>query len=207
MRIDLKKDRRDLYRPPSSEFVEVDVPAYEYLAVDGAGDPNTTAGYAAAVEALYTTGYAIRAVFKARTGSDFVVGPLEGLWWSANPSDQTSAFTGDDRSDWRWTMLIPLPAEVSLGDVRDGLTRSAAKKPHLPRAEIRRIHEGRCLQIMHAGPFSDEAPTLARLHEQVMPDAGLTFAGPHHEIYLSDPRRCAPEGMRTILRQPVRPVD
>lgn len=205
MRIDLQRERRDLYRPGTADFTEVVVPPTTYLAVDGHGDPNTSAEYAAAVSALYTGGYGVRAAVKARTGSDFVVGPLSGLW----SADDPAAFITGTKADWDWTMLIPLPDLVAEPDIDLGLATAARKKPELPVDRVRPLllDEGRCLQIMHVGSYDDEAPTLARLHHQVMPARGLTWNGPHHEIYLGDPRRTAPERLRTVLRQPVRPVD
>lgn len=201
MRIDLKKDLPHLYRPGTREFVEVDVPPTAYLAVDGRGDPGTAAAYPTALELLYTGAYAVRAALKGRTGDAFVVGPLEGLWTSADPG----AFTQRRKDEWDWTMLLPLPELVSEPDVSQGLGAARLRKPGLPwdRLEARTLHEGRCLQILHVGSFEDEGPTLARLHEEIMPARGLTFAGPHHEIYLSDARLVPPERMRTILRQPV----
>lgn len=204
MKIDLKKDLRDLYQPKPGEFTEVDVPATTYLAIDGHGDPNTSADYAAAVGALYATGYAIKFGFRDRTGDDFVVGPLHGLWSALDPS----VFTDRTKGAWDWTMMIALPDAVSSDDVEPGLATARAKKPELPigRVSALELTEGRALQVMHVGSFDDEGPTLARLHHEVMPARGLTFNGRHHEIYLSDPRRVAPERMRTVLRQPVRPI-
>lgn len=205
MKIDLKKDRKDLYRPPSADFTEVDVPPMTYLAIDGHGDPNTSPAYAQAVESLYTAAYAIKFAFKARTGDDFVVGPLEGLWSSTDDE----SFVHGRKDVWDWTMLIPLPEPVSTDDATQGLDRAAQKKPQLPIASVRplRMEEGRCLQILHLGSYDDEAPTLARLHTVVMPERGVTWNGRHHEIYLSDPRKVAPEKLRTVLRQPIKPVD
>ncbi|ERH16184.1 hypothetical protein HMPREF1549_02544 [Actinomyces johnsonii F0510] len=202
MRTDIKKDRKDLYQPAAADFTEVDVPAMTYLAIDGHGDPNTSPAYAAAIQALYAGAYAIRSALKKRTGDDFVVGPLEGLWTSAD----NSAFIARDKGEWDWTMMIPLPDAVSSQDVAEGLHQASRKKPELPIDELRelRFAEGRSLQILHVGTYDDEAPTLARLHDEVMPRLGLTWNGPHHEIYLSDPRRVAPEKMKTVLRQPVR---
>ncbi len=202
-RIDLKKDRKDLYQPGRADFAEVDVPAMTYLAIDGHGDPNTSPAYAAAGAALYTAGYATRAAYKERTGADFVVGPLEGLWSSAD----LQAFTRRDKGNWDWTMLIPLPEQTDADDATQGVARAAAKRPDLPVDQVRRIQltEGNCLQIMHIGSYDDETPTLARLHDEVMPARGLTFNGPHHEIYLSDPRKTPSHRLRTVLRQPVRP--
>ena len=203
MRTDIKKDRKDLYLPGRTDFTEVDVPAITYLATDGHGDPNTSPAYAIAIQALYAGAYAIRSALKKRTGDDFVVGPLEGLWTSADDS----AFVARDKGEWDWTMMIPLPDAVSSQDIVDGLGQAACKKPDLPIAALKELPltEGRSLQILHVGTYDDEAPTLARLHDEVMPRLGLIWNGPHHEIYLSDPRRVAPEKMKTVLRQPVKP--
>lgn len=204
MRIDLKKDLPHLYQPPSGDFTEVTVPAMVFLAIDGHGDPNTSGDYARAVEALYTAAYSVRAAFKARTGSDFVVGPLEGLWSSEDPT----SFVDRDKGRWNWTMLIPLPDAVIADDVTTGTAAAARKKPGLPMAQLYRLEldEGDCLQIMHVGSYDDETATLARFHDEVMPLRGLTWNGRHHEIYLNDPRRTAPEKLKTVLRQPVRPA-
>lgn len=204
MKVDLKKDRPDLYRPPSRDVVEVDVPPMTYLAIDGQGDPNTSAEYADAVAALYTASYATRAELKARAGVEIVVCPLEGLWTSEDPT----AFTHRRKGEWSWTMLIAQPDVVTPADLETGLAAAGRRKPELPVDQVRvlELTEGRCLQIMHLGPYDAEGPTLARLHDEVMPERGLTWNGLHHEIYLSDPRRAAPERMRTVLRQPVRDV-
>ncbi|GAB3296175.1 hypothetical protein EK0264_14840 [Epidermidibacterium keratini] len=204
MKIDLKSDRKDLYQPPKRDFVEVLIPPITYLAIDGHDDPNTAEQYAAAVAALYATAYSIKFGFRARTGDDFVVSPLEGLWVSDDPA----SFVERRKDDWSWTMLIALPDEVSTDDVAQGLATTAAKKPDLPVAQVsaREIDEGRVLQILHIGSYDDEGPVLARLHDELMPQRGLTWNGPHHEIYLGDPRRTPPERLRTVLRQPVREV-
>ncbi|GAA1694731.1 GyrI-like domain-containing protein [Microbacterium sediminicola] len=205
MKYDLKKDRADLYAPGAREFVRVVVPPITYLAIDGHGDPNTAPEYVQAVSALYATGYAIKFAFRARTGDDFVVGPLEGLW----SADDPASFAERRKDAWDWTMLIPLPPLVAEVDVRAGLKTAARKKPDLPIAAVTPlvIDEGDSLQIMHIGAYDAEGPTLARLHHEVMPSLGLTWNGRHHEIYLGDPRRVARERLRTVLRQPVRPRD
>ncbi|WP_217616728.1 GyrI-like domain-containing protein [Cellulomonas sp. GbtcB1] len=202
MPTDVRRERADLYRAGPG-WDEVVVPPAEYLAVDGHGDPDSAA-YADAVAALYTAAYAVRAAVKRRTGEAFVVGPLEGLWSSADPS----AFTEGRRGDWDWTMLIPLPAAVTGEDVADGRAAAAARGTGLPvdRVVPLTLDEGRSLQALHVGPYDDEGPALARLHREVMPARGLTWNGRHHEIYLGDPRRVAPGRLRTVLRQPVRPA-
>jgi len=186
--IDLKKDLPELYRPSASDFSEVVVPPMRSLSVAGEGDPNTSPSYRAALETLYPAGYAVRRALRERTGEAFVVGPLEGLWWAEDPRD----FVTRRKDAWRWRMLLPLPAQVREEDWT-GVD-----------VAVEFIDEGRCLQIMHVGPYDAEGPTLARLHDEVMPARGLTFNGPHHEIYLSDARRTAPEKLRTVPRQPVR---
>lgn len=205
MKYDLKKDRKDLYAPGKHDFTRVTVPPMTYLAIDGHGDPNTSPAYTDAVSALYASGYAIKFAFKARTGDDVVVGPLEGLWSSADPA----SFADRRKDAWDWTMLIPLPPAVTDADIRAGLETAARKKPELPigRVSAVTIDEGLSLQILHVGSYEAETPTLHRLHAELMPAQGLTFNGPHHEIYLSDPRRVAPEKLKTILRQPVRAIE
>lgn len=204
MKIDLKRDRPDLYRPSRHDFSRVVVPRMRFLAVDGHGDPNTSSDYAEALAVLYPVAYAVKFAFRARTGDDVVVGPLEGLWSSADPS----SFADRRKGEWDWTIMIPLPAPVTDADHDDALRAVARKKPGLPldRLRILALEEGLSLQILHIGSYDDEAPVLARLHEEVMPAQGLTWNGRHHEIYLSDPRRVAPEKLRTVLRQPVRPA-
>lgn len=204
MKVDLKKDRKDLYQAATTDFGEVDVPPMTFLSVDGDGDPNTTPRYRAAVEALYSCAYAVKFRLKERQAGDFVVGPLEGLWSSANPT----SFARRSKEEWSWTMMLAMPSLVTAQDIADGIARAAKRRPTLPidELEVTDLTEGRSLQIMHVGPYGDEGPVLARLHDEVMPARGLTWNGRHHEIYLSDPRRVAPEKMRTVLRQPVRPA-
>ena len=150
---------------------------------------------------MYTVAYAVKSAFRTRTGDDFVVGPLEGLW----SADDHTVFSARAKHAWHWTMLIALPDDVSDDDVAAGLATASRTKPHLPVAQVYRLTlpEGRCLQIMHVGSYDAETPTLERLHREVMPAGGWRFNGRHHEIYLSDPRRVAPDKSRTILRQPV----
>lgn len=179
---DIKKDLRSLYSA-RTDFTMVDVAPMTYLAIDGHGDPNTSPAYAAAVERLYKAAYAIKFASK-REGRDFVVAPLEGLWTADDPT----TFVSRDKSAWDWTMLIAQPSWIRTSDD----------------VELRTIAEGRCVQVLHVGSYDDEGPVLARLHDEFMPSRGLSFNGPHHEIYLSDPRRVAPEKLKTILRQPVR---
>ncbi|WP_030159618.1 GyrI-like domain-containing protein [Glycomyces sp. NRRL B-16210] len=198
---DVKKARKALYGPSSKDFAVVEVPRLAYLAVDGRGDPNTAAAYTEAVEALYGASYALKFASKRDLGRDYVVGPLEGLWRAADPA----AFLARRKDDWEWTMMIWRPEWTTDAMVEAALAQAAAKRPN-PALERLRTHaftEGASVQILHIGSYDDETPVLERLHREYMPANGFTFNGDHHEIYLGDPRRTAPEKLRTVLRQPV----
>jgi hypothetical protein len=199
---DVKRAYRELYAPSAREFTLVDVPPMRYLAVDGHGDPNTAAAYAEAVEALFSVAYAVKFRSRKELGRDFVVAPLEGLWRADDPA----AFVARDKSAWDWTLLIAQPDWIDEALVAEAVAAARAKgdRPALALVHLRELHEGPSAQILHIGSYDDETPTLARLHDEWMPQHGLTFAGDHHEIYLSDARRTAPEKLRTVLRQPVR---
>ena len=200
-KVDFKKTLAALYAAPTDRFVSIDVPTLTFVKVDGAGDPNTIPAYRTAIEWLYAVSYALKFAAKG-LGKDYVVPPLEGLWWADDPA----AFVARRKDRWRWTMMIMAP-DVIDRPMFDAAVAKAGRKLGPPPATLRLepLAEGRSLQIQHVGSYDDEGPTLARLHGEVMPAEGLTFAGPHHEIYLGDPRRTAPARLRTILRQPVKP--
>jgi hypothetical protein len=199
--IDLKKELQHLYQASAKEVVQVSVPTLRYLMVDGQGDPNTSQEFAQAVEALFAVSYTAKfAMKKGIQAIDYAVMPLEGLWWA----DDMSAFVADDKANWKWTMMMLQPAFVS-DEVIEAAMVSAGKKkplPSLSKLRVEEFSEGSCAQIMHVGPFSEEGPTIARLHEFIAARTGRT--GKHHEIYLSDIRRARPEKWKTILRQPMR---
>lgn len=204
-KLDLKRELKHLYTPSAKEISVVDVPKLSYLMVDGQGDPNTTAAYAEAVEALFSLSYAIKfAVKKAPEGGpgggvDYAVMPLEGLWWS----DDLSVFTSGDRSAWRWTMMIMQPDFVP-AELVGSVSAALAKRKQLPaleRVRFAAFAEGECAQVLHVGPFSEEGPTIERLHGFIA-DSGHQLSGKHHEIYLSDIRSADPARWRTVVRQP-----
>lgn len=201
-KVDVRKEFKELYAPSGREFAVVDVPPMSFLMVDGDGDPNTAAAYTDAVQALYSVSYAVKFAGRRELERDHVVAPLEGLWWAADPA----AFARRAKDEWRWTMMIMQPRWIPAELVSRAVAATAAKKdlPALPLVRFETYDEGRSVQILHVGSYDDEAPTLARLHREYMPAHGLDFSGPHHEIYLSDPRRTAPAKLRTVLRQPVR---
>jgi len=201
---DLKKELVELYAPSAKDFSTVQVPEMSFLAVDGTGDPNTSERYREAVEALYSVSYAVKFAGKAATDQDYTVMPLEGLWSAADPAD----FVHRNKARWNWRMMIMQPDWISPDLIDAAVDRVGGKKdlPALTSVQTVRFAEGRSVQILHVGSYDDEGPTLARLHDEYLPAHGLTFNGDHHEIYLSDPRRTDPARLRTVLRQPVRPI-
>ncbi|WP_282158538.1 GyrI-like domain-containing protein [Shimia thalassica] len=206
-KLDFKKVDKAFYTGKAGVWDMLDVPAWSFIMMDGQGNPNGPS-YARALAALYPVAYAIKFASKA-VGNDYVVPPLEALWWAENPD----AFTQNRRDEWQWTVMLRVPETVT----RDAFERcqvAAAAKLEKKKQDVTAISElrlatlseGHCLQTLHIGPYTDEAPVLANLHDRVMPDLGVTFHGPHHEIYLSDPRRTDPQKLKTLLRQPVQPI-
>lgn len=200
-KIDFKKELGALYRPSAKEATQVDMPPMNFLFVDGEGDPNLSEAYSAAVEALFALSYSIKFAARNRTPAiDYGVMPLEGLWWA----DDMSTFSGNNKADWKWTMMIMQPAFVSSAMVEEARAETKRKKQHAALTDVRfeSFTEGVCAQILHIGPFSQEGPTIRRLH-QFIANSGQELAGKHHEIYLTDVRRADPQKWKTILRQPV----
>lgn len=202
-KLDLKKQHKALYNPPKGKFDIIDVPPLQYVRLDGAGDPNTAEAYQTGVAWLYSVSYAIKFAAKAELARDYVVGPLEALWWA----DDMSTFVTRKKSDWRWTIMILQPDFVT-ATLFDKAVEKAGKKLGAPPPSLRldSYHEGLSVQTMHIGSYDDEGPTLAHLHREFLPANGLTETGLHHEIYLSDPRRVPAEKLKTVLRQPVKRV-
>lgn len=201
-KIDFKKSLKPLYNPPADTFVLVEVPKMRFVKVDGEGDPNTAPAYRSALEWLYGVSYAMKFAGKAALGKDYVVPPLEGLWWA----DDSKDFITREKDRWRWTMMIMVP-DFSTREMYESAVERTGKKLGKAPASLRleSYDEGLSLQILHLGSYDDEGPVLARLHDEVMPKMGMNFNGLHHEIYLSDPRRTEPSRLKTILRQPVKP--
>lgn len=200
-KIDLKKDLKHLYQASAREVTLVDVPEFTFLMIDGQGDPNTSTDYAQAVEALFAVSYAAKFMLKKRPSAiEYAVMPLEGLWWS----DDMSAFTSGDKSRWLWTLMVMQPPFVDEAVLHAAIAEVARRKPSqaLGRLHVERFAEGRCAQVLHVGPFSEEGPTIQRLHDFI--DARSGRSGKHHEIYLSDVRRASPAKWKTIIRQAMR---
>ena len=200
MKVDFKKSL-DSYQARHREFRVLDVPSLQYLMVDGHGDPNTAPEYADAIAALYPVAYKIKFASKQELERDYVVPPLEALWWAEDMEVFTSA---RDKSQWSWTAMIMVPDWITSGMFDDGVAAAAKKRPtSLDRVRLERLDEGRCVQTLHIGSYDDEAEALAELHDDFIPSAGFKLTGRHHEVYLGDARKVAPAKLRTILRQPV----
>lgn len=199
-KIDFKKARKDLYQPSAKEVVLVDVPAVHYLMVDGEGDPNTAQSYAEAVEALFSVAYAIKFVVKkGALAIDYAVMPLEGLWWV----DDMSKFSTANKAGWKWCMMIMQPDFVT-EEIVNSVIKDVQKKKAptaISRIRFELLLEGKCAQTLHIGPFSEEGPTIERVHQFI--DARSKRTGKHHEIYLSDIRKADPAKWKTIIRQPM----
>ncbi|MBK1877342.1 GyrI-like domain-containing protein [Pelagicoccus mobilis] len=198
-KVDFKRERKELYRPSTKEVSLVEVPAMNFLMIDGEGDPGKGGEFELAIEALYPLAYSLKFMSKqSESGQDYVVPPMEGLWWA----DDMSAFLEQRRDEWKWTLMIMQPDFI-----RDEMVESAfetvrkKKRPEfLDRVRFESFDEGTSVQIMHIGPYSEEGPNIQRLHAKI-DELGKTHNHKHHEIYLSDPRRAAPEKLKTVLRQ------
>lgn len=201
-KLDLKQTLKPLYQPSAKAVVAVDVPAFQYLMIDGAGDPNTTPAYAQAVEALFSVSYTAKFMLKKGPQAiDYTVMPLEGLWWAPD----MATFSTADKSNWLWTLMIMQPPMVTEALIHQAIDELKRKKKAVPAVDALRLAtftEGRCAQTLHVGPFTEEGPTIARVHAFIH-EQGAALAGKHHEIYLSDIRRSNPATWKTIIRQPM----
>ena len=198
--LDLKKTWPHLYAPSPKAATLVQVPSFPCLMFDGVGDPNTTPTYPIAIQTLYTLAYTLKFALKREQGRDYAVMPLEGLWWA----EDMTQFHTDQRENWRWTMLIVQPDEVTAERFAAACTTAAKKLDAATIAQVRlEIYtEGLSAQILHRGPYAAEAPTIAALHTFIEAQ-GYLRAGKHHEIYLKNPQRTRPEQLLTVLRQPI----
>jgi hypothetical protein len=200
-KLDLRKNLKQLYQPSAKEVVQVEVPAMNFLMIDGKGDPNTAKEYTEALEALFSVAYTLKfAVKKSDLAIDCSVMPPEGLWWA---EDMNSFRTGQ-KDNWLWTMMIAQPEFITREMVEAAIAEVSKKKNPAAISKLRfeAFAEGLCAQIMHIGPFDTEGPNIEKVH-QFISDNGCTLHGKHHEIYLSDIRRAAPEKWKTIIRQPM----
>ncbi|WP_166975168.1 GyrI-like domain-containing protein [Brevibacterium atlanticum] len=200
-KVDFKKTL-DSYRAPRDTFRIVDVPELQYLMIDGHGDPNTSSAYTDALASLYPVAYRLKFISRRELERDYVVPPLEGLWWA----DDMDAFSvSRDKSQWDWTMMLMVPDWLDPAAFRNAVDQAGAKNPPVRLDDVRleTLSEGRCVQTLHLGSFDDEGPVLERMHREFIPEHDLRETGKHHEIYFSDFRKVTPDKLRTVLRQPV----
>lgn len=208
LKIDFKKVDKALYTGKTGRFDLITVPKQRFLMIDGVGNPNTAPAYGRAIAALYGLSYGLKFHGKPR-GVDHVVPPLEGLWWA----DDMDSFASRDKSQWKWTMMLRQPDWVEAADLAQVLESAVAKtakkkdaatdEQTLRAVRLEDLDEGLVVQVLHVGPYDNEGPILAQMHDEFIPENGLAMRGLHHEVYLSDPRKAAPEKLKTILRQPV----
>jgi len=199
-KIDYKKEFKNLYKPSAKVVEEVEVPKINFLMIDGEGNPNTSQGFQDAINVLYPLAYTLKfMVKKSELGIDYGVMPLEGLWWA----DDMSTFNINNKDNWKWTLMIMQPKFITKKMFQLALEKvKEAKNPTgLSLVRFESYEEGMVAQTMHIGPFSEEGPAVARVHSFIQ-ENGKNLRGKHHEIYLSDIRRAAPDKWKTIIRQP-----
>jgi hypothetical protein len=202
-KIDLKKALKEFYNPSLGQISAVDVPAMNFIMIDGAGDPNKSQEYQDAIEALYSISYPIKFMVKKEKSVDYGVMPLEGLWWT----DDMAQFSQDNKGIWKWTAMIMQPEYVS-EEMFERAREQAFKKKglaSLSKTRFQSFSEGLSVQTMYIGLFAEEGPTIEKLHKYIK-EKGYIIDGTlqkHHEIYLSDFRRTAPEKFKSIIRQPM----
>jgi hypothetical protein len=206
MPIDFKKAEKELYQPKTMPSI-IDVWEMIFIAIDGQGDPNTSADYAAAIEALYGLSYTIKMGNKSVL--EYVVPPLEGFWNVTDDSFKGGGAAISDKNKFIWTALIRQPDFVTMEVFENAKTSLAKKKPNLDlsKARLEKITEGLCVQIMHIGPYDDEPATIAVMDEYAIKNGYIIDINEkrrHHEIYLSDPRKVAPEKLKTVIRHPIK---
>jgi hypothetical protein len=190
-------------RPGEVRFL--DIPVIRAVMVDGEGQAGA-ATFGARMPGLYSAAYGLHFTLKRR-GVTVRLGLLEGLYWTADGSTDLDAILGPDRGTWRWTLFISLPGEATDEELATALAGGRAKMPAELAADLRIecFGEGSVAQLLHVGPYEEERPSIERLHAAIAA-AGLRPRGRHHELYLGDPRRSAPERLRTLIRQPVEPA-
>ena len=199
-KLDYKKVYKALYAPSTKNVSEVDVPDMKFLMIDGQGNPNTAEEFQVKTEALYAVAYTAKFMAKALPDPiNYTVMPMEGLWWSDNMDD----FITGNKSNWKWTIMIMHPHVITNEIIQDAINQSSKKKenPYFNDLRFETYSEGKAAQIMHIGPFDTEDENIAKIHAYIK-ENGHQLSGLHHEIYLSDPRRTAPEKWRTVIRQP-----
>ena len=201
VKYDFKKEKKNLYYPSEKKVSIIDVPRMNFLMVDGIGDPNTSMEYQNAMEALFPISFKTKFLSKKENNQDYVVMPLEGLWWADNMEE----FSIEDKESWKWTAMIMQPELVTEEMIKKAMEDVESKKNPVSLSKVRfeKFSERLSAQIMHIGPYgAAEAPTVAKLHDFIE-KSGYKIRDKHHEIYISDVRRTKPERLKTVIRQPI----
>lgn len=211
MAFDLKKEFKEYYQPKNKPEI-VNIPSINYLAVRGSGDPNDETGdYKKALESLYAVAYTLRMSYKTdykiNGFYEYIVPPLEGFWWQ----DGTDGVNYADKTSFNWISVLRLPDFISGKDIEWAvMTATKKKKTDCSQVKFLTVNEGLCVQIMHIGPYDNE-PVTVKLMDDYLAQNGyennLNSERMHHEIYLSDPRKCLPEKMKTVIRHPIKRLD
>ena len=201
-------EKLDLYKENKKEYAATTKPALlemgraVYLSISGKGAPGGSA-FTDAVGALYGVAFTVKMTRKFAGKPDYAISKLEAIW----PNLYCDG-TMPDKEEWEWQIMIRTPKFVTAAEVKKaiGVLIKRGKGEHVQRVELRSLDEGRCVQALHMGPYDDESKTIATMRT-FAEKHGLRLVGPHHEIYLSDPRRVAPSKLKTVLREPVRPAE
>jgi hypothetical protein len=210
-KLDLKKELKAYYQPSAKKPEIIQIPRFQFTMLDGAIEPGMEPGnslaFQEAVEALYGISYTLKFMLKQRTENpiDYPVMALEGLWWVEDDD-----FDIRRKDNWKWTVMILQPDVITPSVFQEGLEKLRKKRgdqPVFTRLRLEDFEEGLCIQLMHIGPYATEPTSVDLMHAFAMSQGYLPRlgdSGKHHEIYLSDPRRAAPEKMKTVLRHPIR---
>ncbi len=205
-KLDLKKENKELYNPSAKGVSIIDIPEMSFLMIDGEGDPNRSQEYQASIEALFSVSFKVKFLSEKENSQDYVVMPLEGLWWAENMED----FSITDKNSWKWTSMIRQPNFITKEMIKKAIEEVNKKKdlPILSRIRFESLREGLSAQILHIGPYVEEGSAIEKLHNFIE-EKGYEFDGGipgerHHEIYLNDARRAKPEKLKTIVRQPIK---
>lgn len=212
--LDLKKQYKHLYQPSAKKIERVEVPRLQFAMIDGAiekgSEPGRSPGFAEATQSLYSLSYTLKFMLKKRKthAVDYPVMALEGLWWV-----EDGFFDITVKDNWFYTLMILQPDIITpeiFEEAREQVRRKKGGSDSLSKVRLAFFEEGTCVQTMHIGPYATEPATIERMREFMAANGLKDNVGPnggkHHEIYLSDPRKAAPEKMKTVLRHPVAKV-
>lgn len=209
LKLDLKKDLKYLYAPSAKKVEIVQVPRFKFAMIDGQIEadqgPSTSASFQEALQALYGISYTLKFTSKLRKENpiDYPVMALEGLWWV-----KSGEFSFERKEDWLYTLMMLQPDHITEEMYQEGLAQLRKKRgdnPSLAKMRLETFEEGLSIQIMHIGPYADEPATIAKM-DAFARENGYRLHGKHHEIYFGDPRRAAPEKLKTILRHPIEKI-